>query len=259
MIVLKRFGFHNTLFNAHGLSNMMPARMLSTTTFYLGQSKGEEDMKLKSNPFYQKYAEKIEMTKKKHVKLADSSKEHHHIQNEMQMWKKSMAEVEQKMKSNANECLVSSENSVLPKRLNDILKLELVFDKTVDEIGTIWTEYFKTKQSISAVIPGNIFDKVYTRSLSCPAFVYPLVKDQGYEFMLGQFRDKQCFFTSLLNYQTHRENAPWHLNIAHYTELKEEKGIVLMLGEFDESKIYKFDSADPISLEHYSLIVNIQY
>eukprot|EP00112_Aurelia_sp_Birch-Aquarium-sp1_P017001 Seg3900.1 transcript_id=Seg3900.1/GoldUCD/mRNA.D3Y31 product="ATP synthase mitochondrial F1 complex assembly factor 1" protein_id=Seg3900.1/GoldUCD/D3Y31 len=191
--------------------------------------------KLKSNPFYQKYAEKIEMTKMKCAKPTESINEPYHMQNETKMWKKSMIELEQKMESNENP--LSSEKSGLPKKLDDILKLEQIIDKDADEVGKIWTEYFKTKQSISAFIPGKSFDKVYTRSLSCPAFIYPLVKDQGYEFMLGQFRDKICFFTSLLNYQVHGENAPWHLNIAHYTELKEEKDIVLMLGEFDKNKM----------------------
>ena len=237
MMLPARFGCKGTLFNTHGLLlNMMPRRVLSTTALYLGQSK-DEDEKLKSNPFFQKYAEKIEMTRAKHEKPTASSKESRHMQDETKLWKKSMTELEQKMKSNVNGCPVSSAKSVLPKKLNDILKLEHIIDKDADEVGTIWTEYFKTKQLISAVIPGNIFDKVYTRSLSCPAFIYPLVKDQGYEFMLGQFRDKLCYFTSLLNYQIHGENAPWHLNIAHYTELKEEKDIVLMLGEFDENRM----------------------
>lgn len=35
--------------------------------------------------------------------------------------------------------------------------------------------------------------------------------------------------------QAHKENAPECLNLVHYTDLAESKGIVLMVGEFDKN------------------------
>lgn len=43
--------------------------------------------------------------------------------------------------------------------------------------------------------------------------------------------------TPLLWYQAHKENAPECLTMVHYTEFKDDKGIVLMRGEFDSKTI----------------------
>ncbi len=51
--------------------------------------------------------------------------------------------------------------------------------------------------------------------------------------MVVQFEGKEAHFTTLINYQAHQENAPECLTLTHYTDLAEEKGIVLMVGEFD--------------------------
>merc|ERR1712059_212021 len=65
-------------------------------------------------------------------------------------------------------------------------------------------------------------------------FLFPLPRDQGYEFVVVQFLGKEAHFTTLINFQAHKENAPECLSMVHYTELVEEKGIVLMVGEYDK-------------------------
>ena len=37
----------------------------------------------------------------------------------------------------------------------------------------------------------------------------------------------------MINYQAHQENAPECLTLDHYTELKDDKEIVLMVGRYD--------------------------
>ena len=51
--------------------------------------------------------------------------------------------------------------------------------------------------------------------------------------MVVQFEGKEAHFTTLINFQAHTENAPECLTLIHYTDLAEEKGIVLMVGEYD--------------------------
>ncbi len=58
-------------------------------------------------------------------------------------------------------------------------------------------------------------------------------RKQGYEFVVVQFQGNEAHFTTLINYQAYSENAPECLTLVHYTELAEEKGIVLMVGEYD--------------------------
>ena len=41
-----------------------------------------------------------------------------------------------------------------------------------------------------------------------------------------------CFYSYI--FQAHKENAPECLNMIHYTDLAESKGIVLMVGEYDK-------------------------
>lgn len=43
-----------------------------------------------------------------------------------------------------------------------------------------------------------------------------------------------CIF---LNLKVHKENAPECLTMTHYTELKDDKNIVLMRGEFDKDVV----------------------
>ena len=72
------------------------------------------------------------------------------------------------------------------------------------------------------------------RNLVSPfQFLFPLPRQQGYEFVVVQFDGNQAHFTTLINYQAYQENAPECLTLVHYTELAEEKGLVLMVGEYD--------------------------
>ena len=216
--------------------NVLWSRALSVSSQRLGPPSKDEDNDLESNPFYDKYAEKIKEAKKTGASRPVTTEEISYRMNyEANRWKNHMKNLEKKMESKG-DTLVAGQSS-LPKDLNDILKLEKLHDKNKEEIGHIWKEYFKSKQSISAVIPKDIYERIYSRAQECPTFIYPLVKEQGYEFILAQFQDNQCFFTSLLSYQAHGENAPWQMNLTHYTELKDDKGIVLMLGEIDQEKL----------------------
>merc|ERR1719295_565329 len=55
----------------------------------------------------------------------------------------------------------------------------------------------------------------------------------GMEFVLGQWKKTDIYFTPLIQYQTHGENAPVALTVHHFDELAESKDVVLMRGEFD--------------------------
>jgi len=68
-------------------------------------------------------------------------------------------------------------------------------------------------------------------------FLFPVPRKNGYEFIMAQFINNEAHFTTLISFQAHKENAPECLNIVHYTELMEEKGIVLMVGEYDKDTL----------------------
>merc|ERR1712013_593997 len=101
---------------------------------------------------------------------------------------------------------------VREKSLNTIMKVELLADKTPEEIAQIWSEHYASKDAVAAVIPV-----------------------ETYKIM--QFLGHEAHFSTLINYQAHKENAPECLSMVHYTELAEEKGILLMVGEYDKDVI----------------------
>ncbi|XP_028157127.1 ATP synthase mitochondrial F1 complex assembly factor 1 [Ostrinia furnacalis] len=120
------------------------------------------------------------------------------------------------------------------KKLDDIFKTELVMDKDASEIQSIWEEYHKNKEVLSATIPGDLYTIIQKNMKEYPTFLFPLPRSQGYEFIMCQSYGHTVHFTPLLAYQVHKENAPECLTTVHYTELK-DKGIVLMRGEYDKN------------------------
>ncbi|XP_053671728.1 ATP synthase mitochondrial F1 complex assembly factor 1 isoform X2 [Anopheles nili] len=118
------------------------------------------------------------------------------------------------------------------RKLSDIMRLELIEDKSADDIKHLWLEYHKDKDVVSAAIPVDQFNLMMKRAKHHPIFILPIPRSQGYEFIMLQFHSNTVHFTPLLNYQVHKENAPECLNITMFTECS-DKGIVLMRGEYD--------------------------
>ncbi len=50
-----------------------------------------------------------------------------------------------------------------------------------------------------------------------------------------QFEGHEAHFTTLINFQAYGANAPECLTLIHYPDFAEQKGIVLMVGEFDKN------------------------
>lgn len=130
----------------------------------------------------------------------------------------------------------------LPYDLNKLLKVELMQDKTKSEVTDIWKTYFSSRNSICAIIPKKKYVQISTLASLCPQFIYPVPRDEGYEMFLGQWSDNMIFFTSLIYYKKHGENAPPQLSMHHYPNLQESHGIVLMAAKVEENQISVQDS-----------------
>ena len=80
------------------------------------------------------------------------------------------------------------------------------------------------QDAVAAVIPAETFKQMQVRDNGLSdmteiwifqerfqefnTFLFPLPRDQGYEFFVVQFLNQEAHFTSLINYQAHKENAP---------------------------------------------------
>ena len=233
MFLCRRFGQFSTV---NHLKHLQRAALNSTelvrpfhVTFC---GRNQEETGLELNPYYERYEDKIKKAKEQGIYVP--VKEDKRLKEETSQWKRNIAMAEGKLDGKEpNE--EDIRGSKLPKTLNEIINVDMLQDKNSEEITYIWTEFYKKKNCISSVIPKDIFNRIISRATNCPLFLYPLPKDNGYEFILSQFVNNRCFFTSLINYQVHGENAPWQLCMTYYTELKETKGIVLMTSELDNN------------------------
>ena len=217
---------------------LRPRRLFHTSSI---MSKEQID-ELEKNPFYEKYAGKISKLQKTSPeeflkRLGEAEDQRKKASNKFGPGGKPIEEKDFSMPSNAPKPSTSSAGSgmVQRKTLDDKMKLSLVKDKSTEEISEIWRQYHANKDAVSAVIPIEMYSEMKLRFKEFPTFLFPLPRKQGYEFVVVQFDGDVAHFTTLINYQAFKENAPECLTIDHFPELAEEKGIVLMVGEYDKN------------------------
>ncbi|KAF1385304.1 hypothetical protein PFLUV_G00106340 [Perca fluviatilis] len=198
-----------------------------------------KEPELEQNPYYNKYQDKIQKLrsakpqefKARVEKSHEAKKEVLGHSKQAEFVRLMEQELEKRDKMAAGEG--ASGGFTKNKTLDSILNLEMIADKTGEEIAELWMKYYSTKDTISAVIPTQMYEVILSRSKSCPMFLYALPQREGYEFFLGQWSGHELHFTSLINVQMQGENAPSQLILYHYPDLKDEKGVVLMTAELD--------------------------
>ncbi|XP_078141943.1 ATP synthase mitochondrial F1 complex assembly factor 1 [Centroberyx gerrardi] len=197
-----------------------------------------KDPDLEENPYYNKYQEKIQRLRSaKPQEYKERLEKRHEIKRET-LGSSKQAEfirlMEQELEKRDKMAAGggAAGGFTKDKTLGSILNLDLIRDKTGEEVGEIWMKYYSTKDTISAVIPTQLFSVMFSRAASCPTFLFALPQEEGYEFFLGQWAGHQLHFTSLINVQTAGEHAPSQLILHHYPELQ-ERGVVLMTAERD--------------------------
>ncbi|XP_037553826.1 ATP synthase mitochondrial F1 complex assembly factor 1 [Nematolebias whitei] len=194
---------------------------------------------LEENPFYRKYQDKIhQLRSSKPQEYKERLEKRHEAKKEVLGQSKQeefirLMEQEFEKRDKMSAAAGASGGFTKNKTLGSILNLEMIQDKTSEEIAELWTKYFSTKDTIGAVIPSHVYEGISSRSRTCPMFLYALPQKEGYEFFVGQWSGHELHFTSLINVQTLGENAPSQLILYHYSDLRQEKGIVLMTAEMD--------------------------
>ncbi|XP_058257560.1 ATP synthase mitochondrial F1 complex assembly factor 1 [Hemibagrus wyckioides] len=193
-----------------------------------------KEPELEENPYYSKYEEKIrKLRSTKPQEFKARLEKCSEIKKEPVGHSKQADFIKLMEQEKDKENKTGSGGFTKNKTLDSILNLDMVKDKSGPEIGELWMNYFSTKDTISAVIPGSTFEKIINHAKLCPTFLYALPRKEGYEFFLGQWAGPELHFTSLINVQTMGENAPSQLILYHYSDLKQDKDIVLMTAEMD--------------------------
>jgi len=192
---------------------------------------------LKANPYYSKYAQKIDQIKERQPaalvaqvekrKAAAASQPDDPVAASTGVGRVSNVAGKGKKKLPADYLHAPK------KTLASVMKMELVQDKTKEEVSFMWTEYWKTRNVICAVVPSELYKKILEHGKKFDKFLLPIPRESGYEFILTQFSGDEVHFTPLANYQVHKENAPECLALVHYTDLQDKLNIVLMKGDYD--------------------------
>jgi len=227
---------HPSLLPAASGTVPSPSASIHTTPSFSTERVLEE---VKNNPYFEKYKSKIE----KSADVAGQDGEEALARKVFEARRKYAEEEPEEVKMIRDKLELLEETSESPVKLskkdrpslNDVVKLELLTEKNREEIEHIWLEYHKggAKNVVSAVLPPEALNYMTSTAAENPQFLYAVPRGQGMEFVLGQWRKTDCYFTPLIQYQTHGENAPVAFTIHHFDELAASKGVVLMRGEFD--------------------------
>uniref|UniRef100_A0A8C4JQL8 ATP synthase mitochondrial F1 complex assembly factor 1 n=1 Tax=Dromaius novaehollandiae TaxID=8790 RepID=A0A8C4JQL8_DRONO len=204
-----------------------------------GPGPGPGEAALEDNPFYGKYRHKIQELRRSSPDVFESRMEKRNEVKKQPVGYSKQTEFIKCMDEKAEALGTKSSKArfIKDKTLDSILHVEMVKEKSAEEIKQIWNQYFSAKDTVYAVIPvSNSVVLMHSRG-QCEKlsflFLYALPRKEGYEFFVGQWSGTELHFTSLINIQTQGETAPSHLVLYHYPELQKEKGIVLMTAEMD--------------------------
>lgn len=87
--------------------------------------------------------------------------------------------------------------------LDKIMKVDLIKEKTTDEIKQIWQDYHIHKDVIAATISSADYEVINAQLKKYPTFLLPLPRSQGYEFIMLQSHGNTVHFTPLICYQVY--------------------------------------------------------
>lgn len=122
-------------------------------------------------------------------------------------------------------------SALAPRSLDSILKLNTVRHATPEEVASVWNQYHSGRGLVSTVISKEQFNTIQHRAKICPLFVVPLQQIDGYTSYFLQAQMPHLLFTGLEDYKIRGTNASPYLTVAHYTELADSKGLVLVRGD----------------------------
>ncbi|XP_068175560.1 ATP synthase mitochondrial F1 complex assembly factor 1 isoform X2 [Antennarius striatus] len=176
-----------------------------------------KEPEMEENPFFKKYQDKIQKLRSTRPK-----------EFEFRLEKRHEAQKEFLGASKQEEFMRLMEEELDRKDRMAVGGASAAFTK-----NKLWTKFYSTKDTVSAAIPAQMYDLIFSRSQTCQMFLYALPQKDGYEFFVGQWSGHELHFTSLINVQTLGENAPSQLILYHYPDLKQDKGVVLMTAEMD--------------------------
>lgn len=116
------------------------------------------EIELDKNPFYDKYKEKLHHVVS-NARQEDGSSEDKH--NSISTTIEHSGAIDDKVQSTLY-------SFTKPPQLDKMMKVELLVNKSADEITQIWKTYHSDKDSVCAIIPAKQYDEMMSTAQDCP-------------------------------------------------------------------------------------------
>jgi ATP synthase F1 complex assembly factor 1 len=139
----------------------------------------------------------------------------------------------------------------VPRKLDDVVKLELFEKMEPDGILGIWTKHHADKPELAAAAAAaDELDRILERGTESPSFVWPVRRQGGHLLLYSQFAPAHSMFafTFLEDYRRSPELAPPWMSVLLYDELVPTKGIALLRAESDGDRLTKAETEGLLSL-----------
>jgi len=214
--------------------------------FDVAALKEEEKEKLKAlknrlskNEYYEKYKNKLIQAQRSSPQVFGAKAEQVVCKNKKPSSHKSFV----KKSSNYNQGLFG------------ILNTDVMESLDKDDIIYVWKAFNENRGKIGDSMPGAVYSRIASVASTFNMFIFPLPRNDGYEFFLSQFSNNVFHFTPLVSYQVHGENSPISLVLANYTEMQSSKDLVLIMAEYNK----KLMSPEDINIIYTQLLFYYAY
>mmetsp|Transcript_10208 Transcript_10208/g.21507 ORF Transcript_10208/g.21507 Transcript_10208/m.21507 type:complete len:226 (-) Transcript_10208:284-961(-) len=117
-----------------------------------------------------------------------------------------------------------------PKKLHDILKKELVEDKSRTEISDLWYTYHESKDNVHGLVLGGKETKaLIPRAAISPFYIQPIFRDDGHFMLVSQFFEPSHFIMAYLeDYKMDPTAAQPLLSFSIFDDYADDKDLTLV-------------------------------
>jgi hypothetical protein len=122
-----------------------------------------------------------------------------------------------------------------PKRLDDIVKKELLVNKSATEISDLWYTYHEGKENVHGIIlDGQLAQPLLERAATSPFFIQPIFREDGYFMLVSQFMEPSHFIMAYLqDYKMDPAGAQPLLTFSVFDDFAKDTGKNLTLVRAD--------------------------
>ncbi|XP_020999013.2 uncharacterized protein LOC110281371 [Arachis duranensis] len=117
------------------------------------------------------------------------------------------------------------------KPLDSIVDVEILKDRYLDDIASIWDDYHLGRGHIGASMKAKFYNLLEHRASECRYFVIPVWRESGYTTMFVQCQTPHILFTGLEDYKARRTQAAPYFTVTFYKEFTETRDLVLIRGD----------------------------